>query len=307
MPIDLYFAGATTGDMDEYLFRKNGNKLFNQKYERKSVAEPWIAHIRKNPDFTGKLFVDSSAYGAWTRGAQIDIDEYISWLNENAGSFSVIASLDVIPGTKGEKASLQQVKQASEESWANYLYMYERLEDRDHLIPVFHVGEPWDALHRILEYRHADGSPILYMGLGGLVGVSTKERERWLSKVWDIILSSSNASIKTHAFGVTTLSILETYPFTSADSTTYIRAAAMGELMSDGGRIKFGNAKVIQTLPQSARDAIMAIIKEYELNISLEDLASRYEARQMFNACYLLKWCDTHSYRAPRAKQNKLF
>lgn len=310
MGFDLYMVGGWSKDSDQFLMDRGMNVLYSQKYYRSSISR-WIAHADANPDKAGKLFVDSSAFGAWTRNAVIDIDDYISFLNENAGKFSVIASLDVIPGSRGEQSSRQQVKEASEQSWENYLYMYERMIDKDELIPVFHVGEPWDALHRILEYRHEDGSPIQYMGLGGLVGVPKEFRLKWLDSVWDIILSSSNPDIKTHAFGVTMLDVLERYPFASADSGSSGRTGTVGAIMSPYGVISLsqraGGMAAFNKIPKEAQSIIYDLIERTGKSMTIEDLIESKDCRIIVNFQYMADWVKTYNYQPRPQKQRRLF
>lgn len=310
MAFDLYMVGGWSQATDEFLMHKGMNVLYSQKYYRSSISR-WIEHAKANPDKSGKLFVDSSAYGAWTRNSEIDIDDYIKFLNDNAGAFAVIASLDVIPGKKGELSTKAQVQEACEESWNNYLYMYERMIDKDELIPVFHAGEPWDALHKILEYRHADGSKIKYLGLGGLVGTPKADRMKWLDTVWDIILSSSNPDIKTHAFGVTMLDILERYPFTSADSGSAGRSGTVGNLMSPYGVISIsqrdGGIAAFNKLPEESKQMIRDRIKEAGLSISVEELVDSKDYRIMLNYQYMLEWARSYTYIGRSQKQRRLF
>lgn len=310
MGFDLYVVGGWSRESDQFLMDKGLNVLYSQKYYRSSISR-WIANADENPDTAGKLFVDSSAFGAWTRNAVIDIDDYIGFLNNNAGKFSVIASLDVIPGRKGEQSSRQQVQEASEQSWENYLYMYEQMIDKDELIPVFHVGEPWDALHRILEHRHPDDSPIKYMGLGGLVGVPKEFRLKWLDSVWDIILSSSNPDIKTHAFGVTMLDILERYPFASADSGSAGRTGTVGSIMSPHGVIslseRLGGMAAFNKLPKEAKDLILSLMERTGVGMTIEELIGSKHYRIMVNYQYLSDWVKTYRYRPRPQKQRRLF
>ena len=310
MGFDLYAVGGWSRASDQFLMDKGLNVLYSQKYYRSSISR-WIENADEQPDKAGKLFVDSSAYGAWTRNAVIDIDDYIGFLNNNAGKFSVIASLDVIPGRKGEQSTRQQVKEASEQSWENYLYMYEQMIDKDELIPVFHVGEPLDALHRILEHRHPNGSPIKYMGLGGLVGVPKEFRLKWLDSVWDIIMSSSNPDIKTHAFGVTMLDILERYPFASADSGSAGRTGTVGFIMSPHGVInlseRFGGMAAFNKLPKEAKDLILSLMERTGVGMTIEELIASKDYRIMVNFQYLSDWVKTYRYKPRPQKQRRLF
>lgn len=309
--MDLYFAGNCAKDIERFLLKHKANRLFTQKFERNSTGKVWIGHIDKHPNFSGKLFVDSSAYGAWTRDVEIDLDEYIEYLNANEGKFSVIASLDVIPGSKGHFATRKQVSDASKQSWQNYLYMYDRVIDKEKVIPVFHVGEPWEYLDNILNHVHKDGSQVQYMGLGGLVGVHSNDRIKWIEQVFEVVKKSNNPNIKIHAFGVMSLKILEQFPFTSADSTTAVMTGAMGGVLTPYGKISFaqkdGGAKAFYLLPKPVQDSIYTLIKEAGFDYTIEELADNYIARELLNCQYLLDWAANYKYNPPKHKQSRLF
>ena len=84
-----------------------------------------------------EIFADSGAYSALSQGVDIDIDVYAEWLKANRHLFFVYANLDVI----GDGAI------AAEATWANQRI----LEDHGLApLPVFHAGEPLDALERLL-------------------------------------------------------------------------------------------------------------------------------------------------------------
>lgn len=311
MSIDLYFAGGCASRIEDFLLAHNGNRLFTQKYERNTTGKLWIGYADNHPDFTGKLFVDSSAYSAWTRNVDIDLDDYIGYLNENDGCFSVIASLDVIPASKGEFATRQQVIDASEQSWDNYLYMYDKVWDKDKVIPVFHIGEPWSYLDKILAYRHPDGSKVQYIGLGGLVGTHRNDRMKFMSQVFERIKKSSNPEIKVHGFGVTDLLLLTQFPFTSADSTSAIITGAMGNIMTPYGIVSFarkhGGAETFYQLGKPIQDSILQLIEESGLGFTIEELAENYIARELINCQYLLDWAKSYKYTPLKHKQNRLF
>lgn len=311
MSIDLYFAGGSAKEIETFLMEKEANRLFNQKYERNVIGQRWFDYSDAHPGFTGKVFVDSSAFGAWTRGVEIDIDEYIDYLNSNEGRFEVIASLDVIPGSKYTAPTRQQVMEASKKSWENYLYMYDRVLDKDKVIPVFHIGEPWSYLEKILAYRHADGSKVQYMGLGGLVGVHSKDRMKFMSQVFEIIKKSSNPEIKVHGFGVTTLSLLEQFPFTSADSTSAMITGGMGSILTPYGTVSFarkhGGAANFYMLPEPVQDSILKLVEESGLNYTIEQLAERDIPRRILNCQYLMDWAANYEYKPSKIRQNRLF
>jgi hypothetical protein len=166
------------------------------------------------------FFLDSGAYSAWTRGAQIDIDEYIAFIRCNIEHIEVYASLDVIPGRPGRASTEAQRHQAAEQSWANYLYMV-----RDGLdpIPVFHYGEDFKYLERMLAFG------CTYIGIGGLVSVTGPNRMSWLDRVFARLTDAGgHPLVRTHGFGMTSIPLIFRYPWFSVDSTTWIQVTANG-------------------------------------------------------------------------------
>jgi hypothetical protein len=166
------------------------------------------------------FFLDSGAYSAWSRNSEIDLDEYIAFIKANIEHIEVYASLDVIPGKPGQSANTAQRTEAAEQSWQNYLCMV-----RDGLdpIPVFHYGEDFKFLERMLDY----GCP--YIGIGGLVGIPAVHRAAWLDRVFTRLTNSDGHPIvKTHGFGMTAIPLIFRYPWYSVDSTTWIQVTANG-------------------------------------------------------------------------------
>ena len=99
------------------------------------------------------LFVDSGAFSAWTRGINIDIDEYIDFVNSIDTYTDMVASLDVIAGRLGYPVSTQEYVEAAQASWNNYLYMYDKIKSPKKLIATYHFGEPIEYLNQILDYQ----------------------------------------------------------------------------------------------------------------------------------------------------------
>lgn len=90
----LYLAGADKFRKEEV---KQYMKLYLAEMEESCVdkidCNALFSYIDKGKlqfdklkDFIkpGKLFIDSGAFSAWTKGAKINVKEYIRWLNERA-------------------------------------------------------------------------------------------------------------------------------------------------------------------------------------------------------------------------------
>ena len=72
--LDLYFAGQVTDHVDKCLFDMGANHLFSYLNERKNI-DRWIGWINQYGR-KGKLFIDSGAFTAWTKGTYINVDDY---------------------------------------------------------------------------------------------------------------------------------------------------------------------------------------------------------------------------------------
>lgn len=311
MGFNIYFAGGHANATDIFLMEKGANRLFNQLYERNTIGKKWIEHKNANPNTTSKILIDSSAYSAHTRGAEVDIDAYIDFLNDNVGVFDAIAELDKIPGVFRQPKTREQLLEAPEISWQNYLYMRERMIEKDKLLPIFHMGEDWKWLHLMLETTFEGGKHIPYIGISPANDSTTKFKDKWMEQVFTIIADSSNPDVKTHAFGMTVTDQLERHPFYSADSTSVLLTGAMGNIMYSGGLIdlsrKNGGIKAFERLPASVKDEIRRIIAETGEGFTVEQLVDDYQARALFNCQYLIDWAENYEFRGIKHRQKRLF
>lgn len=288
--VELYLAGADKFGKEEV---KQYMKLYLAGMEESCVDQGKI-QFDKLKDFIkpGKLFIDSGAFSAWTKGAEINVDEYIHWLNVRSSKIHLCGQVDVIPGDRVHGASFKQVREAAEKTWENYLYMRKRLKNPNALLYTYHVGEPVEFLKQALEWKDENGNHIPYIAFGGMVGKPKKIRDLFLQHSFNIIKNSSNYNVKVHAFGMTDFDLLEKYPIHSADSTSWIMVGAMGGIMTDFGTITVSdNQKYDKNhyshLPKKAIDTFNKSIKDF--GFTLDDLAEHRDNRILFNAMYMQK------------------
>ena len=227
----LYLAGAEQEKSELLSKLKNSNLLFSYAYSQKAEDSVVIPHTKLN----SLSFVDSGAFSAWTKGVTINTDLYIYWLNKNNDFIDLFGQLDVIPGNRNEFTSQKDIKKSGYESWKNYLYMRERVISPEKLLYTFHVGEPKECLEQALDWKDSNGISIPYIALGGLVGKPTDVRRNFLNMCFNVIRKSSNPNVKVHAFGMTEKQLLEEFPITSADSTSWIMTGATGGILTDIG------------------------------------------------------------------------
>lgn len=295
--MDLYFAGLESNlslVIDEEC---KFNGLCSYWYS-KNKFEQLILNWEKRPKGS-KLFVDSGAFTAWTKGKSIDVDEYIDFINTYSEHIELYGQIDVIPGDIIKGHTAEQVEEAAAATWENYLYMRPRMKKPEGLLYTFHVGEPYRYLEQALEWRDDNGQPIPYIALGGMVGKPMPTKKSFLDSCFNIIKKSSNPKVKVHAFGMTSFSLLEAYPITSADSTSWIMTGANGNIITDVGIIAI--SEKAKHLPEhyshlcpSHRDAFEKTISKY--GFTLDELQVDYKARLRYHLRYLSEKASKTKY-----------
>ena len=187
--------------------------------------------------------------------------------------------------------------------------MRERVKDVHCLTPIFHQGEDFKHLKRMLETTF-DGKHIEYIGISPANDVQTKDKKKWFEQVYQIIRDSSNPNVKTHAYGMTSFEALEQYPIYSADSTSWLLNAAMGAIMTPKGTIFTSEMKEHESghwtnLSQADQEWILDHVDKY--GILMEDLETDYKARELFNVMYVLEWSENYQFKGTRRYQRRLF
>lgn len=151
------------------------------------------------------LCLDSGAFSAFTCGKPVDLKAYTKFCLEQERYIKLVVNLDVInPGNP---------EGAAKAGRDNFLQM------RDagvKAMPVFHAREAYKWLDLMID--ECD-----YVGLSGTSLVSPLEDRAWSRITWNYITDNLGYPIsKFHSFGNTSLYTLSTYPYYSADSSTWI-------------------------------------------------------------------------------------
>ena len=307
---DLYFAGSVGKGCTEAIRNLNCCQLLSQLNERKAINE-WVEYLKTHPECTCKLFIDSGAFSAHTKGKEVDLEDYINYINEIDDYVYIFAQLDKIPGKFGQPKSPEELAEAPRLSWENYLDMVTRVKSRDKLLPIFHQGEDFKWLRNMLEYTHPDdGSHIKYIGISSTNDLPTIEKIKWFEEVFNTIKKSSNPNVKTHAFGMTIEKVLEQFPFTSADSTGWIMVGANGGIKVDTKIVSISSLSTHKSshLDQrsvAVQEHVMNKIKEFGFNF--EELVEDYAKRQLFNIYSLKQWADRYEFKGNTVIKQELF
>lgn len=282
--------------------------------ERKELLE-WVKELRESEQLRKdiKLVVDSSAYSAWTRHIQVDIDEYIEFINSISDVVYWFAELDKIPGEFGKEKTKQEIEEAPEYSWKNYLYMIDRVNCPKKILPIFHMYEDFKYLKQMLNFKFDDGSYIEYIGISPSNDAPVGEKIKWYEHTWKIIYEECNRLGRelplTHNFGCTTISIMEQFPSMSSDSTSVIRSASFGNIMLVvNSKVKtvyvsdrnLNSPDHILNQPKAVIDAVEAECKRVGHGLTLNDLIyndPKGQYRAIFNLYSMSDWSDTFEYK----------
>lgn len=298
MSFNLYAAGGGSAAVTELKRRLGYDQLLSQLNERKALID-WVEYKRKHPECTCKLFADSGSFSAFTKGKVVDIDEYINLMNELDDQIEIFAEVDKIPGEWGKPRTPEQLAEAPKISWENYLYMVDKVKSPEKLLPIFHQGEDFKWLENMLNYKYTkgplEGQYIKYIGISCSKDIASSAWSPWFSKCFKMISESKNPNVKTHAFGMTSLKLLEQYPFTSADSTSWVRSAGFGNIIVGGTTVYTSSRNPndpghIKNLNPALKDSISKIATKYGYSFfEIADEATNEERTALLtriNECY---------------------
>ena len=323
-PKNFTLPDGTETDCSEIKRNLKYPQLFAWNLEGKALLE-WVKYKTEHPEDECDLVVDSGAYSAWSRNKQFDVDEYINFLNSN----NVIdvcfwaAEADVIPGSFGVDPTEEERLAAPEKSWENYLHMIDKVKYPKKIVPIFHMGEDFKHLDRMLSFRFKDGDFIPYIGISPRNDVHVGEKVKWYEKVWKFIhvrCAELNRDLPlTHNFGCTTISIMEQYPSCSSDSTSWIRSGSFGNIMIVvNGKIKTVTVSDRQKLspdhinnqPKAVKEAVDKVCKKIGHGFTLKSLTEEDEKgslRIAFNLYSLNDWKQSFQYKGTQEFKEDLW
>lgn len=156
-----------------------------------------------------KVFLDSGAFSAFTLGKEIDLPAYCQYIRQNPDLIEMASVLDGI----GDPLKTYQNQAAMEHRGTFPL-------------PCFHYGEDERWLQWYIEHYE-------YITLGGMVPNTTEQNRKWLDRIWSKYLcnSSGKPKLKVHGFGMTSLPLMQRYPWFSVDSSSWVQIAFRGAVI----------------------------------------------------------------------------
>lgn len=304
---DFYFAGTQCKEADDLIVKLNANRLLSYLNDKKTILDYFN---NKRSGWKGKLMIDSGAFTAHRKDIELDLDKYCDWINKNHMWFDFCIQLDHIPGKWGEIKTAEQLAKAPEESWKNYLYMLDKVNCPEKILPVFHQGEHFKYLTQMVEHK-INGKYIDYICISGNKELTPQQREDWYQLMYSVVHNSKNPNVHIHCLGSATISNAEMFPFTSMDATTWIMVGANGGIMTPRGIVYVSDRCLtdkshINNMPKEAID----YVKNYcdTIDVLLEDCILDYKARAIANVNYLFTMSRTCKYVGSKnIKSRRLF
>lgn len=233
--------------------------------------QAFVDHMRNN---SAKIFLDSGAFSAWTLNVTLSVQEYCDYIKRNSDIIRQDGSSVMASVLDGIGDPLQ--------TYRNQLEMEAR---GVRPLPCFHAGED----ERYLEYYIQNYE---YITLGGMVGSSTKQLATWLDRIFDryLVDGSGRPKLKVHGFGITSIPLMERYPWYSCDSSSWIQSAAFGGIVtpqygplnvSEKSPSRHDWGQHISTLTPLEQDKVYQLLEE--AGFTYDRLSTVYESRAAYN------------------------
>lgn len=286
LPFKFYVAGVYTANF------KVGGSLWNrlipseqeQRLYPKNLLESYhYIHRQTYVDSIRadgrKIFLDSGAFSAFTKGVNIDLPKYCDYIIRNEDIIEKVDGVVMASVLDGIGDPLL--------TWQNQLKM-EELGAKP--LPCYHYGEDPRYLEWYIERYE-------YITLGGLVAQSDEQITMWLDRIWENYLTdgSGRPRLKVHGFGVSTAKLMRRYPWYSTDSSSWVQQARVGSMMlipeakninvSDQSPNRRIEGQHLDNLNPPQRAAIEAKLRSHGVDTD------------RMRSTYLSRWCyDMYAY-----------
>jgi hypothetical protein len=166
------------------------------------------------------VLLDSGGFVARTKGKIIDVYKYIDFINKH--KLKIAFNLDT---------------NSIEESLKNQELL--DIKTKAIIIPVYHYDEFYSKEYRKLLDLYIE--KYSYISLGGFVNSPlSMEQKMELGKY---VFARTRDKVRVHGLGVTTESILNTFPFYSVDSTSWLCNQKFGSTIGDNPKINIFRTK----------------------------------------------------------------
>lgn len=289
----IYLAGYYNGKASAYSIGNDEYKWFLESYHYINTFRH-VAAIRKDKR---TIFLDSGAFSAFTKGADIKIEDYARYIHKNKDIIHLAANLD-------------DLHKREQLSWNNQKAL-EAMGIK--VLPVFHTREDTAWLKKYLDAGYD------YIALGGMVAESKAWLKHWLDEIFGEYLTypDGRARVKIHGFGLTTFDLMLRYPWYSVDSTSWVLAGRYGLIwyVDDEGkpvRLYISDQSPKRKDWDSHYDSLSPMHRKKlteqieQRGFKVEELRSIYWKRDLFNIA-TFKFLNDQDHDIRFRKQASLF
>lgn len=179
---------------------------------RLSIYQPLLERVR---DLGGITMLDSGAFTAWSKGYDVNIEQYAQFCIAYCDLFKVAVNLDVIGDSEN---TLKNLKYLEDRGITDYIY----------LLPVFQFGTSLDELHKLAERYE-------YIGIGGIARMEGDKRRSWLRRI-----AQEKLPTKFHLFGVLTSEEISIMKPLSVDNASWSVDSSLGKVTTKDGSWMLG-------------------------------------------------------------------
>lgn len=213
--IRFYLAGGDKCVRDLKVAVKAGARyVLMSYYYLRNKSEKWKDRLKEN---NLRLLLDSGAFTlhqARRKGKKvkdITIEDYARFIKKHRDIIDGVIVLDVVGDYLATKENLRKMESMGIP-----------------VIPVFHLGAPWEELKNLVECGRY---PVI--ALGGTVGRSKRERREFLDAVFGMFPDQPF-----HGLGICDITLLLAYPFFSCDSSSWMLGRKKNVRLTLKGQVK---------------------------------------------------------------------
>lgn len=261
--------------------------VFERLDDREKLAVAEVKHILDSYHYVGnermvkrirlsgrRIFLDSGAFSAFTQGVKMDLDRYCNYIKANHDLIEI-----------EDDRPLASVLDSIGDADGTYVNQKRMEEQGVCPLPCYHFGEP----EAVVQYYAAN---YPYITIGGMVPISTPQLKVWLDRIWGTYLTNPDGSpkLKVHGFGLTSVPLMERYPWYSVDSSSWVQLGGMGNVfLPRWGTIAISEhapqlkeaAKHIDNLPAPQQKVVKDFVAELGFNI--DRMRKHHLSRKVFN------------------------
>lgn len=296
--LDYYFSGVPSYSEEEVhrLAQICPHRLLSCHGDYIKAGHKWAKSTVANFKH-GTLLLDSGAFTAWNKCHEMHLNDllpvYYDFMTTywSACKEIYLINLDKIPGSPGRTAGYDEIQEAIEISDRNYAILVKEFGNR--VLPVFHQNEDEKRLHEVAAMTD-------YICVSPRNDLPEGQRVAWSREVH----SKLPRTKRTHGLAATGAVMMETVPWTSVDSASWVFTAATGNIticiagkllnlgISEESPNRFIQGQHYNNLPEVMRKVVADRI---ELSgYTPEQMVTDHAARMSFTMTEIMYWNEHH-------------